>query len=409
MSPDPRSSIDRKARRVTLEPDVANAIRAELPAISDTTVLAVIAEVPEYAASMTGDLRANIGQAVQMALAAFVRIAEDSRDADPATPHQQAIAAAYELGRGEAREGRTMDALLAAYRIGARASWRELAAVMVARGLDASAVAQFAELVFAYIDELSGTSVAGHADESATTGRVRERYLERLAQLLIEGAPADVLSEAATRADWRPAETLTAVLVSSAQARQALSVLHRRTLVLPGDLAGPTLTEHDTVLLVPDAGGRRRPGLIRGLKDWGAVVGPTRHWTGVKASYERALRARDAITTDPRQALDTDAHLAALLLAADPVALDDLRRRVLGPLSDLRPGAADRLMLTLRSWLLHQGRRDNVAADLMVHPQTIRYRMTQIRELYGEQLNEPQTVLDLIVALGTIGQELPIS
>ena len=49
--------------------------------------------------------------------------------------------------------------------------------------------------------------------------------------------------------------------------------------------------------------------------------------------------------------------------------------------------------------LLHQGQRDAVAADLFVHAQTVRYRMTQLRELFGERLNDPQTVLELIVAL----------
>jgi len=39
----------------------------------------------------------------------------------------QVAEAAYALGRGEARSGRTMDALLSAYRVGARVSWRELA------------------------------------------------------------------------------------------------------------------------------------------------------------------------------------------------------------------------------------------------------------------------------------------
>ena len=41
--------------------------------------------------------------------------------------------------------------------------------------------------MFAYIDQLSAASVAGHSDELATTGRVRERYLERLAGLLLAG------------------------------------------------------------------------------------------------------------------------------------------------------------------------------------------------------------------------------
>jgi DNA-binding PucR family transcriptional regulator len=48
---------------------------------------------------------------------------------------------------------------------------------------------------------------------------------------------------------------------------------------------------------------------------------------------------------------------------------------------------------------VHQGRRDAVAAELHVHAQTVRYRMGQVRELYGDQLDDPATVLDLLLAL----------
>ena len=48
-----------------------------------------------------------------------------------------------------------MEALLAAYRTGARRAWRLLSDRAVTAGLRADQVAAFAELVFAYIDELS--------------------------------------------------------------------------------------------------------------------------------------------------------------------------------------------------------------------------------------------------------------
>ena len=91
------------------------------------------------------------------------------------------------------------------------------------------------------------------------------------------------------------------------------------------------------------------------------------------------------------------------MLTADPTALADLRARALQPLAALRPDVAGRLAETLRSWLLHQGRRDDVAAHLHVHPQTVRYRMTQIRELFGDRLRDPAAVRDLVVALGATG------
>jgi DNA-binding PucR family transcriptional regulator len=77
----------------------------------------------------------------------------------------------------------------------------------------------------------------------------------------------------------------------------------------------------------------------------------------------------------------------------------DLRAQVLGPLDDLRPATRQKLAETLLAWLLHQGRRDDVAAALFVHPQTVRYRMGQLRELYGDRLDDPATVRDLTIAL----------
>jgi PucR C-terminal helix-turn-helix domain len=391
------SAVVRHTWATVLDPEVAGRIRGRLPAVAEQTVLAVIAEVPGYAGALSGEMRPVIQQAVEMALGGFVRLAERARDTDPRTPLEPALAAAYESGRGEARDGRTMDALLAAYRVGARVAWRDLSAVLVQEGLPAGTVAEFAELVFAYIDELSAASVAGHADERATTGRVRELYLERLGRQLLDGAPADALAAAAEQAGWEPPSTLTAVLVPEAQVRPTLAVLDARTLRLPGDV---TAADEAAILLVPDAGGPRRTALLQALAGRGAVVGPDRDWTAVAGSAHRARRARDLLTPNGRDAIDTEAHLAALLIGSDSEALADLRRRVLEPLSQLRPTAAARLEQTLRSWLLHQGRRDDVAAELMVHPQTVRYRMTQLRDLYGDRLEDPGTVLELVIALG---------
>ncbi len=35
-----------------------------------------------------------------------------------------------------------------------------------------------------------------------------------------------------------------------------------------------------------------------------------------------------------------------------------------------------------------------------MHPQTVRYRMGQLRELYGDRLEDPDSVLELTIALG---------
>jgi hypothetical protein len=401
------------ARLAGLEIDehVVRALRETLPSVAAETVAAVVHEVPSYTGALSGSMGENIEAAVEMALGGFLKLASGSRGSDPSTPLGPTREGAYSLGRGEARSGRSMDALLAAYRVGARVAWRELAAAAAAAGVGAGTMAQFAELVFAYIDELSAASVAGHSDELSTSGRVRQRYLERLGQHLLAGASADVLTASAVRADWPVPRTLTAVLLPAAQVRGAVSLLGHRTLQLGEDLPGldAETVEQVSLLLVPDMDGRDRGRLMRVLQGRSAVVGPPRPWTQARTSYLRAVRTMGLAepASASGQPLDTEQHLVELVVTADAAALADLRAAVLAPLAGLRPATAQRLAETLRSWLLHQGRRDAVAEELHVHAQTVRYRMGQLRELYGARLEDPRTVLELVLALH--GPEGPAS
>jgi hypothetical protein len=374
-------------------------LRDQLPQVASQTVAAIIAEVPGYASALGGPMGARIEDAVRMALRGLLNLASQPVSTSPLRP---ALDAAYALGRGEARDGRSMDALLAAYRIGARVAWREFAVSVTAR-LPATTTAQFAELVFAYIDELSAASVSGHADELATSGRLRQRNLDRLARALLAGDPADAIQAAAARVAWQPPDTLTALLLPDGQIHGLRSLVDPRTLVLSDDLPGIDTSDDTVALLVADLDAPGRQWLKRELADRDALLGPARPWTRVHASYERALRVRRLrLATAAPRVLDTEEHLVELVIGCDDEALADLRAQVLAPLSELSSTSAEKLAETLGAWLLHQGRRADVAAALFVHPQTVRYRMGQLRELYGDQLHDPATVLALCIALGTM-------
>ena len=386
---------------LALGPEVVRALEAVLPRMAERTVAAIIAEVPAYADPFRGRMGQNIENAVQTSLGAFLSMATRAEDSESGAQLSPALDGAYALGRGEARSGRSIDALLSAYRVGARVAWQELSAAAVNAGLPAGIIARFAELVFAYIDELSASSASGFADESATAGRVRQRYLDLLTTQLLAGESPEVLRASAERANWPAPETLTAVLIPTAQTRGLPHAFSGEVLQHSDDLPGLDPAESWAVLLVADVDGARRPALLTTLGGRGAIVGPARPWPLVQASYRRAVQARHLATDGP---LDTDEHLVEIVLGADPEAAADLRRRALAPLRELRPATAERLAQTLRSWLLHQGQRDAVAADLFVHAQTVRYRMNQVRELYGDRLSDPQTILELTVALGMAGE-----
>ncbi|MGY5883589.1 PucR family transcriptional regulator [Modestobacter lacusdianchii] len=386
---------------VIFPPTVVAAMRAQLPAVAEQTVASIVVEVTDYADAFSGEMGRAITNAVQLALGGFLELATTADGADASRPIGPALEGAYALGRGEARSGRSMDALLAAYRVGARVSWRHMSDTAVAAGLSVASLARFAELVFAYIDQLSASSVAGHTDELETTGRVRRHHRERLGALLLAARPLHDLTAAAERAGWPPPRTLTAVLLPQARARGALALLDARTLQVDDDPPGLDPASGLTVLLVPDAGGGARPGLLRALDGRAAVVGPPRPWSAVAVSYARALRVLElGFTPDETAPLDTEQRLPDLVLRADEEALADLRAAVLAPLEAVSPAVREKLTATLRSWVLHHGRREQVAAELFVHPQTVRYRMGQLRDLYGDRLDDPRTVLALTVALG---------
>jgi len=395
---EPEHRVARDAALLDMDAGTMERLGAAVTAVADEAVDSIIREVPSYTGALSGRMGHVIRGAVQLALGNFLKVARSADGSDPSTPIAQSTAAAYDLGRGEARSGRSMNALLAAYRIGARVCWRGLSDVAVEADVPAATLGRFAELVFAYIDELSAASVAGHGDELATTGRARERYLQQLSDLLVAGSEEGVLSAAADRAGWAPPGTLTAVLLPEGQVSAVIRHLDPRTLHLSGDLPGVDGGADLAALLVPDTHGVDRVRLIKLLGGREATIGPERPWAEVGISYNRAVHARDLATSDG-EPVDTDQRLVELVLRADAEAYRDLRIAALAPLADVKPEVRRRLEQTLRSWLLHHGRRQMVADDLFVHAQTVRYRMSQLRELFGDLLDAPESVLLLTLAL----------
>ncbi len=410
-----------------LPSEVVARLQEDLPKVAEDALAEVTTEIPEYAGQWRGEVAQIIASAITLAMGVFLRLLdEDASEDGTSAPLEAARQGAYDLGRGEAKSGRTADALLAAYRIGARVSWQSMSATVVEAGVDADVVARFAALMFAYIDDLSASSVAGHTDQLARSGRVREQRREQLTKALLTGARETRLTELAEAADWPVPQTLTAVLVPSSRVREALARLEPDTLNIPADEVGVPVSEPLAVLLVPDVV-RTRARLLD-LLDSTAVLGPGRPWTRARESLDIAVRAHHLLDDarggdggaggdgaggdgddgaggagaggDVRDgALDTADHLDTLVVGADLGALADLRASILAPLATLTPGAAERLTETLHAWLTHLGRRGEVAEALHIHPQTVRYRMNQLRELYGDRLDDPRVVQQLVIAL----------
>ena len=173
---------------------------------------------------------------------------------------------------------------------------------------------------------------------------------------------------------------------------------------LGADVIGVQLPPHECALVPdPDAPGRRSQ-LDAAFADRSGALGPTVPWlrAGVSAARARAtlgLLQEGAIEDAPDGLVSADEHSLALLLSADRRLAGDLAAAVLEPLEAETPASRDRLSSTLLAWLCHRGRTELVAEALHVHPQTVRYRLGRLRELYGERLEDPDGRFELELAL----------
>src|SRR3954463_14069035 len=181
-----------------LPPTLAELIEPELPALRDEILAVLAEEVPEYARPLEGNFGRGIRLGVEEALRQFASLV-----ADPGSGRAQSREVYLGLGRGEMREGRSLDSLQAAYRVGARVAWRRLSEVGRKAKLPPDELCSLADAIFAYIDELSADSVEGFAEAQQAAAGERERRRRRvLMTLLAETVDVEALRGAAVEADW---------------------------------------------------------------------------------------------------------------------------------------------------------------------------------------------------------------
>ena len=387
--------------------EAAPVLRPALPGLADEMIAAIAREVPDYARAMEGEFGQVVRLGVEVALNRFVDLLADP-EPEPAESRHTYV----DLGRGEFHAGRSLDALLAAYRVGARLAWRRFVEAGVAGGLAPDAIYALGEAIFAYIDELSAESAEGYAEEQTAAAGESERRRRRLVRLLAQDPPAgqEAIRTAAAAAPWTlPRGGLAALVVATADdgapGEALLDSIAARLARRLGEGAIGAEAFGAAIVFIPDPDApRRRRRLEAAVDDQVAALGPTVEWPQASASAHRAiatqrLAAAGRLGNAGDGLLIADDHLAELLLAADPRVAADLAASRLAPLAELADGPRARLTETLAAWLDRPGQVQAVAAALGVHPQTVRYRVRQLRDLFGERLEDPDARFELALAL----------
>jgi hypothetical protein len=380
-----------------LPPELAGALRPVLPELAEAIIAAIGREVPPYARPLEGPFGRALRAGVEQALERFV-----DGIADPGADAPGARDTYVLLGRGEMRQGRSLDALQKAYRIGARLAWERFVAAGEAAGHEPHTLFRLASAIFDYIDGISAESVEGFTEERAAAEGERQHRRRTLARLLARDdvAPEDV-REAAREAGW-PRPGRVGALVAGAGAAAPVDADR-----LASRLGVEAIAAAEGPLVVawlpdPEAPARRTQ-LEAALEGAPGALGPAVALERAAQSLVRA-RAAHALVLDglvhAQGLVVADEHLPALLLhGGDPSLASDLATRALAPLTELAAGPRTRLEATLRAWLDHPGQVSRMAGELHVHPQTVRYRLAQLRELFGERLDDPDARFELALAL----------
>jgi hypothetical protein len=387
-------------------PEAVSWMLPELESLADDMTAAILREVPEYARPDDDSYARVVHQVARDAVHQFA-----ARIADPAAPGEPMARLFHDIGRVEAAEGRSLDALHAALRVGARVIWQRLRKKARHGGGNADVFARLGESIFRYLDELAAACSAGYAEARAEFAGEAEQLRRRLLDLLVADppVPTEEIAGLARTVGWRLPRRVVAVALA-APLPGSLSPLPPDVLV---GLAG-----REPCLLMPDPDGPGRRRLLEeALRRWPATaksaggaasgclaaVGPAVPLARASASLRWARRALTLAQRDSARRADEvvqcDEQLATLVLLADTELARVLSGRALAPLARLRPDQADRLAETLLAWLESADNAGVAARHLHVHPQTVRYRLRQITELFGDSLSDPESRFTLQVAL----------
>ncbi|WP_424214471.1 PucR family transcriptional regulator [Streptomyces sp. BI20] len=148
--------------------------------------------------------------------------------------------------------------------------------------------------------------------------------------------------------------------------------------------------------------GVERAGLHRAGSAPVVVVGVPGGWTAASAGLRHAAETATAAAGLPARPwydarrLDIDLLLWRLREHPDLAAFVD---RAIGALRTHDAGSRPPLLPTLETYLAHAGRKAETARELHLNRQTLYNRLARISELLGTDLDDPETVLSLSLAL----------
>jgi sugar diacid utilization regulator len=318
-----------------------------------------------------------------------------------------------QIARQRAAQGAPLGDFLSFFQVGLTVIWRHLMALV---GRDPELRAQLlarVDAILANQAQLMTALVEAYVEERDRRARFRDEDVDDFFRLLLADDAMDEVVAAQARAIGVPLDeprTVAVIRPSKADVRPAEV---QRLLADPtcGGVAWVGRARDGLVTLLPDAldvpalGAALAP--VCGDDTRVGVGGPGHDVDGLRRAAREAVRAlRIAVLPRQTQRAYRFADVAMLdLVGVGSRDADDFMRRVLGPLA--LGGASPTYLEPLRELARHGYRMKLAAAALGVHPNTLAYRVRQLRARFGIDMDDADVRLRVHLALAILDAQGP--
>jgi len=325
-------------------------------------------------------------------------VLEDERPVDP-----EFLRPVLDVIRRRALQGVGLDSMMRAYRIAARVVWQQILELPVAQEL----VAPLSTVMLEFTDQLTTAAEQAYAAETLRGGREPDMSRSALFEAVLSGetralmygpswpsAPhCIVVVEAAAPVDAdSPAalDDLAAALVRDARAAYWTARANRVIAACPIDG-----TDGRDVLIrrLARFTNARRPHSV-------AIGGIGEGTTGARQSYLEALEALqvgERLAAEAGRIHDSQELAPLAILVSDPERAKRFAHGCLYPLGRLVERSW--VLPTLAAYLKCQGRLKEVAAELAVHPSTVKYRLNELRPFLDAHAGHGDQAAALLLAV----------
>ena len=366
-----------------------------LRARADSLASRVAASVIEEITTPGEDERHLVAAAFEEGVLNFIDIACGEPDRGP-----HVYEMFRELGRAFAHQPHDLNALKAAQHVALRISWDEFRSLCTAGTLRTEKMCALVDALLIYLEQLQHQATVGFV--TGTQGS-QQNILgrRRLARALFSGRPSSEIKPLSEAADWPLPDRLVVVLAVTDTESVPLPVRipERALMMRDGPRAVIAVSVDDAPSLVSALGSSSRVAYSWPVEP--LLVPDAYRWA------RRALQlADDGLIGETT--IDCAAYRTILWLHADQALNKLATHEVLAPLAAEKPQQRRVLATTLLVWLRGRESAPAIARRLGIHEQTVRQRLRRLKQLFGTRLDDPHSVLSLLIVLESGAADLDL-